>query len=310
MSTIQQANPGTVPAQSSSVSPLQMTYQHNSSQGSQSQSSSGSELLPEWYLKSGQNSADFFNQYLQSGLPTGGYQGPRVAGMDPFQTQGINQAGGYLNDSSPLYGAGADMMQAGGSMMTDSANWNEAEMMQHLNPYLTGALTTVSDLANQNLTENVLPGVNSTFTGAGQFGSTRNADFTNRAIRDNQQTISNTQANMINDAYKTAGDDYYRWGEHGAKVGQDMGALGQSMGQYGITGLNTGMNLGGLTQAQNQKVMDADKAAWTENYTIPMDVYGALTNAYNASVGRLTNQGRNSSSGYQSNSSSGSSYSF
>jgi hypothetical protein len=311
MSTINQAQPTTsaVPT-GSSVSPLSMSYQSQSSSGGGSSGSSSTERLPAWYLQSGQNSADFFNEYLQNGLPSGGYQGDRVAGLDPYQTQGIGQAGTYLNTSSPLYGAGADQMMAGGQMMTDSALWNEPEMMRHMNPYLTGALTTVSNLANQNLMENVMPGVNSTFTGDGQFGSTRNADFLNRAIRDNQQVISNTQANMVNDAYKTAGDDYFRWGQQGAQVGQNLGALGQNMGQYGITGLNTGMNLGGLNQTQQQKELDANKAAWTENYTMPMDIYGGLTSAYNNSVGRLTNQGNSTSSASNYTNSSGSSYNF
>lgn len=311
MSTVNQAQPVTTNVPSNAnVSPLSMQYRNSNSSGSQIQSQSGSDVLPDWYLQSGQNSADFFNSQLQGGLPTGGYQGDRVAGMDPYQTQGIGQAGSYLNTSSPLYAAGADQMQAGGQMMTDSANWNEAGMTQHMNPYLGGALSTVSQLANQNLTENVMPGINSTFTGDGQFGSTRNGDFLGRAIRDNQQVISNTQGNMVNDAYKTAGDDYFRWGQQGAQVGQNLGALGQNMGQYGITGLNTGMNLGGLNQAQQQKQLEAEQAKWTENYTMPMDVYGALTTGYNNSVGRLTNQGHTSSNMNQSQQSRDTSYSF
>jgi hypothetical protein len=86
-------------------------------------------------------------------------------------------------------------------------------------------------------------------------------------------------------------------------TGQNMGALGQMMGQYGITGLNTGMNLGQMSQADQQAALDAQKAQWTENYTFPNDVYGGLSNAYNTSVGRLTNQGSMSQSSSGSNTS-------
>jgi hypothetical protein len=115
---------------------------------------------------------------------------------------------------------------------------------------------------------------------------------------------------MLNDAYGQAADDYYRWGQQGLEAGNTLGQMGQAIGDYGIKGLNTGMNLGGLNQAQNQKLLDAQKAAFQENYTFPLEVYGGLSNAYNASVGRLTNQGQSNSSSSNSSSSGGSSYSF
>jgi hypothetical protein len=168
----------------------------------------------------------------------------------------------------------------------------------------------MSNLANQNLFENVMPNVNSTFAGAGQFGSTRNGNFLGNAIRDNQQVISNTQGTMLNEAYGQAADDYHRWGQQGLESGTRLGALGQQVGMYGIQGLNTGMNLGGLNQAQNQQQLDAQKAAFQENYTFPLEMFGGLSNAYNASVGRLTNQGQSSMSSTGSTSGSSSTYSF
>jgi hypothetical protein len=287
-----------------------MTYRTESQSGGGSSSESSKQWLPDWYLNGGQQSTNFFTDYLGNQMPTGGYQGERVAGFDPSQTSGIGQAQGYIDQSQPLYGQGAGMMDAAGNLIQNSALWNEQEMMRHMNPYLTGALTTVSNLANQNLFENVMPGVNSTFAGSGQFGSTRNGTFLNQAIRDNQQSISNTQANMLNDAYGQAADDYYRWGQQGLEAGNSLGQMGQAVGDYGIKGLNTGMNLGGLNQAQNQKLLDAQKAAFQENYTFPLEVYGGLSNAYNASVGRLTNQQASSGSRSEYSSSGGSSDSF
>lgn len=286
-----------------------INIQTNGSSGSSNQTTRSTDVLPSWYLNGGQQST---NQYLDmlNGLPEGGYQGDRVADLDPSQQQGIGTAGGYIDPAQGLYNQGAGMMGQGADMIQGSAYWNEPSMMQHMNPYLNGALTTMSNLANQNLMENVMPEVNSTFAGSGQFGSTRNGTFLNNAIRDNQQVISNTQGTMLNDAYKNASDDYFRWGQQAQNAGTAMGALGQQTGQYGIQGLNTGMNLGALNQAQQQKVLDAQKAAWQENYTFPTEVFGGLGNAYNASVGRLTNQGNTTSNMTQSNSSRGSSYSF
>ena len=291
------------PTNTSSGGLAPMSFQYRTEGGSGSQSSSTA--LPSWYLQTGQNSANTFNKMLPN-LPTGGYQGQRVAGLDPIQQSGIGQGNSYLNTSSPLYGQGAGALGQASSYISDSAKWSESEMMRHMNPYLDGALGTVEDRANRNLMENVMPGVNSTFTGAGQFGSTRNGDFLNRAIRDNQQGISETQASMVNQSYDNAAKDYLGWAGQGTQSGTQLGALGNTMGQYGITGLNTGMNLGGLNQQQQQKEYDAAQKAWLENYTTPIDVYNGLGGAFNTSVGRLTP----STSSSQSNSNFGTSYSF
>ena len=303
---------------SGGLAPMQFSYSNNTSTGGGSSgstaNSASNSALEQWYLQSGRNSADYFNRTLQSGLPTGGYQGQRVAGLDPYQQAGIGQASGYLDSSAPMYGQGAGALSQAGGYLSDSAQWSDQAMMQHMNPYLDGALGAVEDRANRNLMENVMPGVNSTFTGAGQFGSTRNADFLNRAIRDNQMGISETQAGMVNTAYDNAARDYLGWAQQGSQAGTQLGALGNTMGQYGITGLNTGMNLGGLNQQQQQQQFDAAQKAWLENYTVPLDTYNSLAGGYNNSVGRLaptsTSSSVSNSNSTQYNNSNGSSYSF
>jgi hypothetical protein len=293
---------------------IQDAFQYSSQ--SNSSGSSSTDQLPNWYLNAGNKSTDYFNKQLNN-LPTQGYQGDRYAGLSGLQQSGIGQGQGYIDQSQPMYGQGANMMGQGGNLMQGAYNrlsgagqYDPAQMQQHMNPYLNGALNTMTNLANRNLTENVMPGVNSTFTGAGQFGSTRNADFMNRAIRDNQDSINNAAGTMLNQSYDQAANDYLNWdksaidaGQAMGSTGQNMGALGQMMGQYGITGLNTGMNLGQMSQADQQAALDAQKAQWTENYTFPNDVYGGLSNAYNTSVGRLTNQGSMSQSSSGSNTS-------
>jgi hypothetical protein len=183
-------------------------------------------------------------------------------------------------------------------------------MQQHLNPYLDGALGTMASLANRNLSENVMPGVNSTFTGMGQFGSSRNADFLNRAIRDNQEGIQQTGATMINQAYDKASNDYLNWDKQTQGAANQFGVLGQLQGQYGINGLNTGMELGALDYLQQQKLVDANKAQWTENYTFPLDIYNQLSQAYNTSVGQLAPSSTSTSNSSGTSGSTGSTSSF
>ena len=94
-----------------------------------------------------------------------------------------------------------------------------------MNPYLSNVIGANTQQSNQNLFENVLPQVNSTFTGAGQFGSSRNAEFMNRAIRDNQQVLSNTNSKALLDAQNAAAAQYSDWANKGMTAGSGIGNL-------------------------------------------------------------------------------------
>lgn len=112
----------------------------------------------------------------------------------------LNNMGGALNKASGYLDPAAGYIQAG----TNGSEFSADKMSQYMNPYTKGVTDEIARLGNQNLMENVLPGVNSTFTGAGQFGSTRNGDFVARALRDNQATITGQQAKVLSDAQSQA----------------------------------------------------------------------------------------------------------
>jgi hypothetical protein len=126
------------------------------------------------------------------------------------------------------------------------ATYSQGGMNQYMNPYVGNVVDEQARLSNQNLFESVLPGVNSTFTGAGQFGSTRNADFTNRAIRDQGYNLAGQQGQTLFNAQNQANTNYQNWTQMGLGAAQNdlgnwvqqaqfpiqsMGALGQVLGQ-------------------------------------------------------------------------------
>lgn len=342
-----QATTGTTTAQSNIDVPNPTAMNYSASDTS----------LPDWYKAGAHGTTDYYMQQLAN-LPTGGYTGARVAGLAPTQQTALGQAGGYLETSQPLYGQGATYQQQGGglygtgaealaaaspyfqqgagfvtrggaiydqagNLITGAAQYDPTQMAAHMSPYTTGALNELSRLSTENLMQKVLPEVQSTFVGAGQFGGTRSADFTNRAIRDQQRELAGVQAKMLEDAYGKAAQDYLQWGQLGVQggaqlggIGQGVGALGGTMGQlgqgitgvgqtygqlggglgtlgsnlgtYGLSGLKTGLELGGLQQAQTQRELDAAKAAWEEQYSFPTAQFGALGQAYNAAIGQLS----------------------
>lgn len=123
---------------------------------------------------------------------------------------------GYINDiANNWYNT-----QPGQGALGQYSTWNQQQQNQFMNPYVTNVANEQARLSNQNLFESILPQVNSTFTGAGQFGSTRNADFTNRAIRDQQYNLSGQQANTLFNAQNQAATQYKDWTQMGNQASQ------------------------------------------------------------------------------------------
>lgn len=115
-----------------------------------------------------------------------------------------------------------------------ASQWSAPTQQQFMNPYITNVVGEMARLSNQNLTESILPQVNSTFAGAGQFGSTRNADFTNRAIRDQQQQLTGNIGNALAQAQNQAASQYSDWAGkqmQGAAQQGSLGAQGYGMDQ-------------------------------------------------------------------------------
>jgi len=271
------------------VSPISMSYQTSESS------------LPDWYTAGAHTTTDEYINQLAN-LPTGGYTGATTAGLTADQLAAIGQAGGYLTTAQPLYNAGAGYQTQGAGLYNTAATntaaasqYDPAAMQQHLNPYTTGALNELARLSTEQLNQKILPEVQSSFVGAGQFGGTRNAEFTQRALANQQRELLGAQAGLLNNAYNNAAEDYRQWGQLGiqggqalGQLGQGLGTLGQNLGQYGTSGVKTGMELSGLQQAQTQREYDAARTQWEQGYTFPLAQFGALGQAYNAATGHIT----------------------
>jgi len=119
----------------------------------------------------------------------------------------------------------------------------------YMSPYTDSVVNRIAQLGQRNLTENLLPQVNSTFTGAGQFGSTRSADFTNRALRDANESILGQQANALQAGYTQAQNMTLADLQRQAQLGQQA----QQQGYVDTSMLDT---IGQQQQQQQQRNMD------------------------------------------------------
>lgn len=165
----------------------------------------------------------------------------RLAGFNPMQQQAFQGVQANQGNYQPyLNYASQTVPQAVGSYM---------------NPYTANVVDRIGQLGQRNLTENLLPQVNSTFTGAGQFGSTRNADFTNRALRDANESIMGQQYTALNQGYQQS--------QSAALADlQRQAALGQQTQTQGYTDLGMLSQAGQQQQAQTQANLDWGQRDW------------------------------------------------
>jgi hypothetical protein len=113
---------------------------------------------------------------VQQGLQT--YQGPTVAGFSPLQEQGQQAALGAIPQGTALGTSGATALQS----LMDPNMINIAQ-----NPNFQGLSSSITNLANRNLLQNILPSVTSGSTIAGgQYagGGTRGDLAVGKAIGD------------------------------------------------------------------------------------------------------------------------------
>ena len=219
---------------------------------------------------------DWYNQALQTiagqGASIAGqdyqtYQGPRIAALTPDQLNAQQITRNIASGTQP------DPSQLQGSINYGLSQFDPLEVQKYMSPYTSGVVDEIARLGNKNLFENVLPGVNSTFTGAGQFGSSRNADFTNRAIDTSNATILGQQANALEAANTGALQQYNTWHQNAIPNATSAANLSQT----GATNLGTA---GALQQAQDQNNLDlaySDYQKQTQYPTEQLNWYSNLT---------------------------------
>lgn len=205
--------------------------------------------LPDWYQEymramMGQSAATASQPYTQ-------YEGARIQDFTDPQLQSFDLTQQSIGTQDP-YNAAAS------SALTESGNpdLNQSVFDSYMNPYTSGVVDRLGVLGARNLSENLLPAVNATFTGAGQWGGSRNADFTARAVRDANESTLAAQNQALSDSYNQAMNAYGQGQNRQAYAGQALGALGstaQTEALKDAAALNT---IGGQQQQLGQQSLD------------------------------------------------------
>jgi hypothetical protein len=231
------------------------------------------DALPDWYQAYTRGIAAKADAV--SSQPYTAYSGDRIAGFDPAQTQAqdsiLNNTGVWGNDLNTAE-AGASSTAGLGALA--SSNLNRASNMDfttgvqsYMSPYTSSVVDEIARQGNKNLFNNVIPGVNSTFTGAGQFGSTRNGAWLNNAISENNSNILGQQSTALQHGYDQAAQNFLTEQSQLGQLGQTagtlsnqgataLGQLGQTRSTLGLSDANAEMLVGQQRQAQAQQGLD------------------------------------------------------
>lgn len=238
---------------------------------------------PEWWQAAAQGLITRASQV--AGQPYQSYSGPRIAGLDPMQTGAIAAGDDYIPGVNNVFGA------AQGSLTDAGDLFNQDDFNQFMSPYTTGVVDRIADLGARNLSEKLLPEVNDTFIKAGQFGSSRNADFTLRALRDTNESILGQQATALQEAQKAAMGNYQTAQGRQLQSGQALGALGQLMGSESRDQINNMLQLGGVNQAQEQKNLDLAAQDFENQVAYPqkqLEMLNSIIRGYSGNLGQTT----------------------
>lgn len=84
----------------------------------------------------------------------------------------------------------------------DAQVWTQ-NYQQYMSPYTSQVVDNIARLGKRNFEENIMPGVNSSMIGSGQFGSTRNADILSRAAVNAANDITGQQSNALQSGYQS-----------------------------------------------------------------------------------------------------------
>lgn len=217
--------------------------------------------MPDWYQEYTRGLLAKSNEIAAQDYQ--GYDQARVAGLTADQTAGNALIQNNVGMQDPYMNASANMLtDAGGG-------FNQNKFNQYLNPYQDDVNSRIAQLGQRNLTENLLPQVNETFTGAGQFGGSRNADFTNRALRDANESILGQQAQSMSQNYNSAMTAYNQGQNMELQGGQQMGALGTAAQQANIRDAAALQSVGQTQQALDQQNLDVGYQNFLEQRNWP-----------------------------------------
>lgn len=200
--------------------------------------------------------------------------GPRTAALTPDQLTAFDLTRQGIGGHQPYFDTAESFLSRAGQP------FNQTEFEAYRSPYVEGVVDRIAELGGRNFEEDLQPAINATFTGAGQFGSSRHAEFLNRALRDVNESVLGEQAGALERTYADAMDSYLTGQGLTGDAGSRMTALGIGAQDADLRDA-AAMDAIGLTQQQQvQRGIDTEFQDFVEGREYPktqLDFLSGLT---------------------------------
>lgn len=210
------------------------------------------------------------------------YEGPRIMPFAPEEEDAFGLAEENIGSYQPWLEAGAEGVRGGldefaqdfdpggvaDPYLESGTQDFPGAVGEYMDPYIQNVLNRNESLAGRTLTEKFLPGLQRSFTGAGQFGSRGGfgsmEDIGVKGVRDITEGLNEQNLAALSGAYGQAGELFGADRGRDIQAGEIAGGLEEAGGrlsvQQGLGDLQAAEAAGGLGEASS-KLGYADAAA-------------------------------------------------
>jgi hypothetical protein len=250
---------------------------------------------------------------LNDALGMGVYSGPRVASLNPYQTQGADSTAAYANGNgaataNQLFNTGTAMTNAGAGYGTNAQTLLQQAQQDPTqgflstasqyanNPYVDGLIDSANRDVSRDLNETQLPSLAVGAAGNGNTDSTRTgvaSAILQRGAADRMaDTASNIRSQFFNQGLQTAQSQYNANADRALNANQQVGNAFQLGSSALLNGQQANGNnfdqlqaAGGVFQNQDQANINADMQKFNEQQQTPLNLIGQYMNVINGSWG-------------------------
>ena len=235
---------------------------------------SGGVTMPQWYQQLSGNLASGVNNAATAAgnLSSNWYDQPVAAPTTDLQNAAAGSAATPYNPNP-----GLGLAQGTLNNFTTSANYDPNVINSYMDPYTGGQMNALAQQEHTNLQNYELPAVNSTFTGAGQFGSTRNGDFLQHTIQGSDQNLLNAQAGLLNTDYMNAQNQFNTMNQNNITGSAAQSGLTTATQNANWANTNNQYNVGSQLQNSEQSQLNNNYQNWLNEQQIPQNQLAALT---------------------------------
>lgn len=251
-------------------------------------------------------------------MAQGPYTGPRVAGLDPYQTAGARAGGDYAANygmpaAQQLTQAGQGFLGSGGQFSGNAADLygratanSQPTILSNAaayanNPYVDGLINSANRDVSRNLNETALPSLARAASGTGNTNSSRagvESAILQRGAADRMaDTASNIRSQFFGKGLDMSQQQYNQDLDNSLRANNGLLQSFQQGGNTILQGQQAAGNSYDMSQAagnvfsgHDQANLNADQAAFNERANYGLDMAGKYQGIINGNYGGTTSQ--------------------